>query len=55
MFVVVSVVSALLAVATPVLAGRVVDEIGNGGAFGVVVVLAVVIAAVAVAEAACRW
>lgn len=49
-FVAVSVVSALLGIATPLLAGRVVDEIGTGAA-GVVVVLAVVIAAVAVVEA----
>ena len=55
----VSVVSALLAVATPVLAGKVVDEIVGGGAPAVVVMLAAVIAAVAVAEAAVslvtRW
>src|SRR5215212_576296 len=50
-FVAVSVVSALLAVATPVLAGKVVDAIVGGGAPGVVVGLAAVIAAVAVAEA----
>ena len=49
-FVAVSVVSALLGLATPLLAGRVVDEIGKG-ALGVVVALAAVIAAVAVAEA----
>ena len=49
-FVGVSVVSALLGLATPLLAGRVVDEIGRG-ALGVVVALAGVIAAVAVAEA----
>jgi ATP-binding cassette subfamily C protein len=49
-FVAVSVVSALLGLATPLLAGRVVDEIGRG-ALGVVVALAAVIAAVAVAEA----
>jgi ABC-type multidrug transport system fused ATPase/permease subunit len=49
-FVAVSVVSALLGLATPLLAGRVIDEIGNG-AIGVVVALAAVIAAVAVAEA----
>jgi ABC-type multidrug transport system fused ATPase/permease subunit len=49
-FVGVSVVSALLGLATPLLAGRVVDEIGKG-AVGVVVALAVVIAAVAIAEA----
>lgn len=58
-FVGVSVVSALLAVATPVLAGKVVDEIVRGGAPAVVVMLAAVIAAVAVAETAVslltRW
>ena len=58
-FVGVSVVSALLAVATPVLAGRVVDEIVGAGSPSVVVLLAAVIAAVAVAEAAVslvtRW
>jgi ABC-type multidrug transport system fused ATPase/permease subunit len=50
-FVVVSVVSALLAVATPVLAGKVVDAIVGRGEPGVVVMLAMVIAAVAIAEA----
>jgi ABC-type multidrug transport system fused ATPase/permease subunit len=50
LFVAVSVVSALLGLATPLLAGRVVDEIGKG-AINVVVMLAAVIAAVAVAEA----
>jgi ABC-type multidrug transport system fused ATPase/permease subunit len=50
-FLVVSVISAVLGLATPLLAGRVVDEIGKG-AIGAVVVLALVIAAVAVAEAA---
>jgi ABC-type multidrug transport system fused ATPase/permease subunit len=50
LFVAVSVVSALLGLATPLLAGKVVDEIG-AGAVGVVVMLAGVIAAVAVAEA----
>jgi ABC-type multidrug transport system fused ATPase/permease subunit len=50
-FVAVSIVSALLAVATPVLAGKVVDAIVGGGAPGVVVGLAAVIAAIAVAEA----
>jgi ABC-type multidrug transport system fused ATPase/permease subunit len=49
-FVAVSIVSALLGLATPLLAGKVVDEIGRG-ALGVVVTLAIVIAAVAVAEA----
>src|SRR5689334_20295467 len=48
-FVGVSVVSAVLGLATPLLAGRVVDEIGKG-AVGVVVLLAVVIAVVALAE-----
>jgi ABC-type multidrug transport system fused ATPase/permease subunit len=50
-FVAVSVVGALLAVATPLLAGRVVDVIVNGGSAGTVVGIAVVIAAVALAEA----
>jgi ABC-type multidrug transport system fused ATPase/permease subunit len=57
-FVAVSVVSALLGLATPLLAGKVVDEIGRG-AVGAVVMLAAVIAVVAVAEAtvslATRW
>ncbi|KUI20352.1 ABC transporter [Mycobacterium sp. GA-1285] len=48
-FVAVSVVGALLGVATPVLAGKVVDAI-TGGSARTVLVLAVVIAAVAVAE-----
>ncbi|MBO0680278.1 ABC transporter ATP-binding protein [Mycolicibacterium sp. S2-37] len=58
-FVGISVLSAALAVATPVLAGRVVDEITGGGTSGVVIGLAAVIAAVAIAEAAVslvtRW
>jgi ABC-type multidrug transport system fused ATPase/permease subunit len=58
-FVTLSVLSALLGVATPVLAGKVVDQIVKGGASAVVVVLAVVIALVALAEAAVslgtRW
>jgi ATP-binding cassette subfamily C protein len=58
-FVGVSVVGATLTVATPLLAGRVVDQITGAGSAGVVVMLAVVIAAVAVAEAAVslltRW
>ncbi|WP_422744835.1 ABC transporter ATP-binding protein [Mycobacterium sp. WMMD1722] len=58
-FVAVSVLSAALAVATPVLAGRVVDQITGGGAPTVVIGLAAVIAAVAIAEAAValltRW
>jgi ABC-type multidrug transport system fused ATPase/permease subunit len=57
-FVAVSVVGAVLGLATPLLAGNVVDEIGRG-ALGTVVALAGVIAAVAVAEAAIslvtRW
>jgi ABC-type multidrug transport system fused ATPase/permease subunit len=58
-FVAVSVVSATLAVATPVLAGHVVNEITGGGAPSVVVGLAAIIAVVALAEAAVslltRW
>lgn len=58
-FVAISVVSALLTVTTPVLAGRVVDAITQGGPASTVVVLAAVIAAVALAEAAValltRW
>ncbi|MFD7654914.1 ABC transporter ATP-binding protein [Actinosynnema sp. NPDC059797] len=54
-----SVVMAVLAVVTPVLAGRVVDAIVNGSATGVVLGLAGVIAGIAVAEAALglltRW
>ena len=50
-FLVVSVVSALLTVATPLLAGRVVDEITGSGTTAAVAGLAAVIAAVAVAEA----
>ncbi|MEJ3652855.1 ABC transporter ATP-binding protein [Actinomycetes bacterium KLBMP 9759] len=50
-FLLVSVVGAVLAVATPVLAGRVVDAIVNGGPIGVVVGLAVLIAVIAVVEA----
>jgi ABC-type multidrug transport system fused ATPase/permease subunit len=59
LFVGVSVVSALLAVATPVLAGRVVDQIVHGGTPGTIVTIALVIAAVALAETAAalltRW
>jgi len=58
-FVLVSVVGALLAVSTPVLAGRVVDAIVHGGQPTTVVVIASVIAVVALAEAAVglltRW
>lgn len=58
-FVGVSIVTALLTVATPMLAGRVVDTIVRGGPATRVVVLALVIAAVALAEAAVslltRW
>src|SRR4051812_33834335 len=49
-FLLLSVVGAVLAVATPVLAGRVVDAIVNGGPVGLVVGLAGVIAVIAVAE-----
>ncbi|MHC9295053.1 ABC transporter ATP-binding protein [Mycobacterium sp. LTG2003] len=58
-FLAVSVVSAGLAVTTPVLAGRVVDEITGAGSASVVVLLACTIAAIAVGEAAVslvtRW
>jgi ABC-type multidrug transport system fused ATPase/permease subunit len=46
-----SVVTALLAVATPVLAGRVVDAIVSGGSRDTVVTLAVLIAIIALVEA----
>ncbi|MEV5987495.1 ABC transporter ATP-binding protein [Streptomyces sp. NPDC052051] len=51
-FVVLSVVTALLAVATPVLAGRVVDAIVSHGDRGTVVRLSLLIALIALAEAA---
>ncbi|GAA3731684.1 ABC-type multidrug transport system fused ATPase/permease subunit [Spinactinospora alkalitolerans] len=58
-FLLFSVVSAVLAVATPLLAGRVVDAIDEGAALNLVVGLAVLIAVIAVAEAALglvtRW
>ncbi|KOX18836.1 ABC transporter [Saccharothrix sp. NRRL B-16348] len=46
-----SVVVAVLAVVTPVLAGRIVDAIVNGAAYQVVLVLAAVIAGIAIVEA----
>ncbi|MEV8442786.1 ABC transporter ATP-binding protein [Actinosynnema sp. NPDC051121] len=46
-----SVVVAVLAVVTPVLAGRIVDAIVNGSAYQVVLVLAAVIAGIAIVEA----
>ncbi|HYH33157.1 MAG TPA: ABC transporter ATP-binding protein [Pseudonocardia sp.] len=49
-FLLISVVVAALAVATPVLAGRVFDVIDGGGSFEVVVGLAALIAVIAVAE-----
>lgn len=52
LFLLVSVASAALAVATPVLAGRVVDAIVQGTDAGVVIWLAVAIAVIAVVEAA---
>ncbi|MEV4237928.1 MULTISPECIES: ABC transporter ATP-binding protein [unclassified Nocardia] len=58
-FLLFSVVSALLAVATPVLAGRVVNDIVGGAAPRVVVTLAILIAGLAVVDAALgviiRW
>ncbi|MEV6652932.1 ABC transporter ATP-binding protein [Streptomyces sp. NPDC051219] len=50
-FLLLSVVTALLAVATPVLAGRVVDSIVKGQAAGTVIRLAALIAVIALAEA----
>ncbi|MFJ6675519.1 ABC transporter ATP-binding protein [Actinosynnema sp. NPDC091369] len=46
-----SVVVAVLAVVTPVLAGRIVDAIVNGAAYQVVLTLAAVIAGIAIVEA----
>jgi ABC-type multidrug transport system fused ATPase/permease subunit len=58
-FLLLSVVTAVLAVATPVLAGRVVDAIVQRSSLRVVVVLAVLIAVIALAEAGlgllARW
>ncbi|MGW1490500.1 ABC transporter ATP-binding protein [Streptomyces sp. NPDC002402] len=58
-FLLLSVVTALLAVATPVLAGRVVDAIVKGQDTGTVTRLALLIAVIAIAEAALglltRW
>ncbi|MEV0589802.1 ABC transporter ATP-binding protein [Nonomuraea cavernae] len=51
LFLLLSVVMAALAVAPPVLAGRVIDAIGRGEAAGVVVGLAALIAGLAVLEA----
>ncbi|WP_375433450.1 ABC transporter ATP-binding protein [uncultured Friedmanniella sp.] len=50
-FIVLSVVGAFLAIATPILAGRVVDAITRNVAAGVVIRLALLIAGIAVAEA----
>lgn len=50
-FVILSVIAAVLAVATPVLAGRVVDAIVADGPLSLIVDLALLIAAVAVVEA----
>ena len=58
-FLILSVVTAFLAVATPVLAGRVVDAIVEGADQNVVIRLAILIAVIAVAEAGiglvARW
>jgi ATP-binding cassette subfamily B protein len=58
-FVMLSVVGAVLTVATPVLAGRVVDQIVNNGSARTIITIAVVIALIAVAETgvsiASRW
>jgi len=50
-FLVLSIVTAVLAVATPVLAGRVVNAIVDGSAERIVIRLAVIIAVIAIAEA----
>ncbi len=50
-FVILSTIAAVLTVATPVLAGRVVDAIVEGGSVGTVVTLTVVIAVLAVLDA----
>ena len=50
-FLLLSVVTAFLAIATPLLAGRVVNVITSGGAVALVVRLALLIAAIAVVEA----
>jgi ATP-binding cassette, subfamily B, bacterial len=50
-FLLLSVVTAVLAIATPVLAGRVVDAIVDGAVLGVVVRLALLIALIAIVEA----
>lgn len=54
-----TVISAVLAVSTPLLAGRVVDEIVGGGTLSIVVWLALAIAGLAIADAALglaeRW
>src|SRR5918999_1400219 len=50
-FLLLSVVTAVLAIATPVLAGRVVDAIVDEAALGVVVLLAMLIALIAIVEA----
>ncbi|MBB6174649.1 ABC-type multidrug transport system fused ATPase/permease subunit [Nocardiopsis mwathae] len=51
LFILLSIVSAVLAVATPVLAGRVVDAIVGGSAVTLIAQLAVLIAVIALAEA----
>ena len=59
MFLVLSVAGAALAVATPVLAGRVVNTIVDGGAISTLIFLAVLIAGIAILDAALglltRW
>ncbi len=51
LFLILSVVSAVLAVATPTLAGRVVNTITDGGAEATVIRLAAIIGGIAIAEA----
>src|SRR5699024_9233 len=59
LFVIASIITAVLAVATPVLAGRVVDAIVDGESEDVVIRLAALIAGIALMEAALglfsRW
>src|SRR5688572_9986413 len=58
-FVLLSIVGAVLTVATPVLAGQVVEEIVDDGSARTIVTIAIVIALIAVAEGlvsiASRW
>lgn len=50
-FLVLSLLTAVMAVATPLLAGRIVDEIVNGGSERTVITLAIIIGAIGIVEA----